>query len=225
MRMTRTAALAIGAALATLGSARVHAQATPSSSAVEYAKHLTGRLKSELNLTPQQEAKVQELNVASASEVEQLLKKYGPDTSAAGDAALVKGVITARRANQQELKKVLTPEQWNEHQRNKAQRLAVSQTELMAYDLGLTSEQILEVERINIDGANKLYKEIDKLPATPKPTRQQVREAAKPAFEERDAALQQVLTAAQWNKLQGNRRALRDLLVEQAEPTVASVKP
>ena len=223
MRISRTAALAVG--LMTLGSAAAFAQATPSSTAVMYAKHLTEQLKSELSLTPQQEAKVQEINVASASEVEKLLQKYGADTTAKSDAALVKGVLVARRANQQALKKILTPVQWNDHQRNKAQRLAVTQTELMAYDLGLSTEQVLEVERINLDGANKLYKAIDKLPATPKPTRQQLREAAKPAFEERDAELQRVLTAAQWSKLQENRRALRELFVEQAETTVASAKP
>jgi hypothetical protein len=222
MRISRTAALAVG--LMTLGSAAAFAQATPSSTAVMYAKSLTERLKSELSLTPQQETKVQEINVASASEVEQLLQKYSGDTTAAGDAALVKGVLRARQSNQEALKKVLTPVQWNEHQRNKAQRLASTQTELMAYDLGLTTEQLLEVQRINLDGANQLYKAIDKLPATPKPTRQQLREAAKPVFEARDAELQRILTAAQWTKLQENRRALRDILVEQAETTVAVAK-
>ena len=222
MRISRTAALAVG--LMTLGSGPVLAQAAPSTSAVAYAQHLTERLKSELSLTPQQEPKVQEINVASASQIEQLLQKYGSDTTAAGDAALVKGVLAARRSNQEALKKVLTPVQWNEHQRNKAQRLALTQTELMAYDLGLTNEQILEVERINLESANKLYKAIDKLPASPKPTRQQLREAAKPTFEERDVELKRVLTAAQWTKLQENRRALREILVEQAETTVAVMK-
>lgn len=222
MRISRTAALAIGL---TLGSAPAFAQATPSSAAVTYAKTLTDRLKSELSLTPQQETKVQEINVASASEVEKILQKYSGDTTAAGDAALVKGVLRARRSNQEALKKVLTPVQWNEHQRNKAQRLASTQTELMAYDLGLTTEQILEVQRINLEGANQLYKAMDKLPATPKPTRQQLREAAMPAFAARDIELKRVLTAAQWSKLEENRRALREILLEQAETTVASAKP
>src|SRR5687768_1084088 len=118
----------------------VAAQATPAtgtSTADQIAQYTTSKLTTELNLTPDQVPKVQKVNVASAKELEKLVAKYEKDTSIAGDAALVKGYAGLVRANQAELKKILTPAQWTMHQQNKAERLARTQTEFMAYDLDL----------------------------------------------------------------------------------------
>jgi len=193
------------------------------STADQIAQYTTTKLTTELNLTPDQVPKVQKVNVASAKELEKLVAKYEKDTSIAGDAALVKGYAQLVRANQVELKKILTPAQWTMHQQNKAERLARTQTEFMAYDLDLSVNQLTDVERINLSGANQLVTALDNVPGA-KPTQQARLAAAKPIIDARDAALEKVLTVDQFKKMQANRRALHDLLLAEATaaPTSAA---
>jgi hypothetical protein len=160
--------------------------------------------------------------------MEKLLDKYSADTTLAGSKALVKGLITVIRSNQTELKKVLTPAQWTLHQQHKAERLALSQTEFMAADLDLTRQQILDVSRINLETANKLVRALDKPLSAAKPTPQAIAEAARPAMDERDVALNRVLTADQLSKMQYKRRVLREVLLEEASspnPSAAAAAP
>ena len=204
------------------------AQATAASNAEKVAQYTTDQLKSELNLTADQVPKVQRINVATAKSLQALIDKYDADTSAKAASALTKGLVAAVRTNQTELKKVLTPAQWTQHQGNKAQRLALSQTEVMASNLDLTRDQILEVQRINMDGANKLVAALDKPMASGKPTHTALLEAAKPAIDARDAELQKVLTVEQWKKMATTRGAFRSLLVDQASgptPAAAAAAP
>ena len=225
----RIAALTIAAALAVSTSAI--AQDTGTSTAQVVAQYKTDQLKSELNLTPDQVPKVEKIHLASAQALGKLFRKYEGDTSAAASAAVAKGLVAELRSNQTQLKKVLTPAQWTLHQQHKVQRLAQSQTESMASELNLTRQQILDVSRINMDGANKLVVALDKPLGTTKPTHEALLEAAKPAMDERDAALQKVLTVDQWKKVETNRRALHDLFVTQAtasptpSPAAAAPRP
>ena len=223
----RMAAMTLVAAL-TAVSTSATAQATAAANAEKVAQYSTDELKSELNLTADQVPKVQKINVATAKSLQQLIDKYEEDTSAQAASALTKGLVAAVRKNQTELKKVLTPAQWTLHQGNKAQRLALAQTEVMASNLDLTRDQILDVQRINMDGANKLVAALDKPMATGKPTHTALLEAAKPAIDARDAELQKVLTVEQWKKMATTRGAFRSLLVDQASgptPAAAAAAP
>ena len=223
----RMAAMTLVAALAAASTSAI-AQATAASNAEKVAQYSTEQLKSELNLTADQVPKVQKINVATAKSLQQLIDKYDEDTSAQAASALTKGLVGAVRTNQTELKKVLTPAQWTLHQGNKAQRLALAQTEVMASNLDLTRDQILDVQRINMDGANKLVAALDKPMATGKPTHTALLEAAKPAIDARDAELQKVLTVEQWKKMATTRSAFRSLLVDQASgptPAAAAAAP
>ena len=225
----RMAAMTLVAALAAVSTSAT-AQATAAANAEKVAQYSTDELKSELNLTDDQVPKVQKINVATAKSLQQLIDKYDEDTSAQAASALTKGLVAAVRTNQTELKKVLTPAQWTLHQGNKAQRLALAQTEVMASNLDLTRDQILDVQRINMDGANKLVAALDKPMATGKPTHTALLEAAKPAIDARDAELQKVLTVEQWKKMATTRGAFRSLLVDQASgptpaPAAAAPKP
>jgi hypothetical protein len=138
-------------------------------------------------------------------------------------------MVTEIRANQTELKKILTPTQWTLHQQHKAERLAMTQTEFMASDLNLSRQQILDVQRINLAAANKLVPALDKPLGAAKPMPQALMEAAKPVMDERDAALQQVLTADQLKMAQLKRRALHELFVTEAtaspNPSAAAAAP
>jgi len=223
----RMAAMTLVAALAAASTSAI-AQATAASNAEKVAQYSTEQLKSELNLTADQVPKVQKINVATAKSLQQLIDKYDEDTSAQAASALTKGLVGAVRTNQTELKKVLTPAQWTLHQGNKAQRLALAQTEVMASNLDLTRDQILDVQRINMDGANKLVAALDKPLSGSKPTHQALLDAAKPAVDARDAELQKVLTVEQWKKMQATRGAFRSLLVDQASgptPSAAAAAP
>ena len=155
MRMAAMTLVAALAAMSTSATAQATAQASAASNAEKVAQYSTDQLKSELNLTAEQVPKVQKINHATATSLQQLIHKYDADTSAQAASALTKGLVAAVRTNQTELKKILTPAQWTQHQGNKAQRLAMSQTEAMASNLDLTREQILDVQRINMDGAAK----------------------------------------------------------------------
>jgi hypothetical protein len=229
--MRKAAMTVIAAALAavsTSATAQATAASNAASNAEKVAQYSTDQLKSELNLTAEQVPKVQKINVATAKSLQQLIHKYDADTSAHAASALTKGLVAAVRANQTELKKVLTPAQWTSHQANKAQRLAMAQTEAMASNLDLTREQILDVQRINMDGANKLVAALDKPMSTGKPTHTALVEAAKPAIDARDAELQKVLTVEQWKHMQTTRTAFRSLLVDQASaptPAAAAAAP
>jgi hypothetical protein len=188
------------------------------------ATYLTDRLKTELNLTPEQIPKVKAIGVKGATELEKLINKYAPDTSAAGDAALVKGMLSTMNTSQRELKTVLTPEQWTQHQANRAQRIALNQTEIMAYTLDLSRQQILDVERINLASAGKMVRALDQPVGAAKRTQTETLNVLQPYIAERDSSLVKVLTQAQWKEMQENRRALREVLAEQAN-TVATAKP
>jgi len=224
MKSTRNLGMAAGAMAMLAWGVPLAGQAKPaantakpaSAEATQLAQILTDRLKEELTLTADQIPKVQAINVRGATALETLLNKYDADTSLASDKALVRGIVSGMQTYHGELRKVLTPAQWATHQQHRAQRLALNQTELMAYTLDLSRSQILDVERINMDHANKLVRTLAQPADAPKRTRQQLADAAKPVMDERDAALQQVLTAEQWKVMQANRRAIRDALVEQA---------
>lgn len=229
----RSGAITVVAALAAVSSATAQTptQATSASNVELVAQYATDKLKSELNLTADQIPKVQKINVATAGEMKKLVDKYGADTSLASDRALSRGLVAAIRSNQTQLKNVLTPAQWTLHQQHKAERLAQSQTELMTYELGLSRSQILDVQQINQDGANKLVAALDKPLAGGKPTHQALLDAARPAIAARDSALEKVLTVDQFKKVQSNRRALQELFVSQASanptpaPAAAAPKP
>jgi hypothetical protein len=224
----RMAAVTLVAAALAAVSTSATAQATAAANAEKVAQYSTDQLKSELNLTDDQVPKVQKINVATAKSLQHLIDKYDADTSAAAASALTKGLVAAVRTNQTELKKILTPAQWTQHQGNKAQRLAMSQTEVMASNLDLSREQILDVQRINMDGASKLVAALDKPMSSGKPTHTALLEAAKPAIDARDAELQKVLTVEQWKHMQTTRKAFRSLLVDQASaptPAAAAAAP
>jgi hypothetical protein len=224
----RIAAMTLVATAMAVVSTSATAQATAASDAEKVAQYSTDQLKSELNLTADQVPKVQKINVATAKSLQALTDKYGADTSAEAASALTKGLVAAVRTNQTELKKVLTPVQWTLHQQHKSERLALSQTEVMASNLDLTREQILDVQRINLEGANKLVAALDKPLSGGKPTHTALLEAAKPAVDARDAELQKVLTVEQWKKMQVTRNAFRSLLVDQASaptPAAAAAAP
>ena len=224
----RMPAMTLVAAAMAAVSTSATAQATAASNAEKVAQYSTDQLKSELNLTADQIPKVQKINTATAKSLQELIAKYDADTSAQAASALTKGLVAAVRTNQTELKKILTPAQWTLHQGNKAQRLALSQTEVMASNLDLTRDQILDVQRINMEGANKLVAALDKPLSSGKPTHTALLEAAKPAIDARDAELQKVLTVEQWKKMATTRNAFRSLLVDQASgptPSAAAAAP
>jgi hypothetical protein len=100
--------------------------------------------------------------------------------------------------------------------------MALNQTEIMAYTLDLSRQQILDVERINMTSAGKMIRALDQPAGAAKRTHDETVAVLRPYFAQRDTALQKVLTQAQWKELQENRRALRDLFVEQAEKQVAA---
>ena len=224
----RIAATTMAVALAVSTSAI--AQSKQASNVELVAQYSTEKLTSELNLTPEQVPKVQKVNVASAQQMKKLLDKYGADTSMAASQALAKGMVAAIRSNQTELKKILTPSQWTLHQQHKAERLAMSQTELMASELNLSRQQILDVTRINLESANKLIAALDKpLASGGKPTHQALMTAGRPVVAARDSALEKVLTVDQFKKVLAKRQALQALFVDQASasptPSAAAAAP
>jgi hypothetical protein len=227
----RIGAITIVAALAATSSAIAQTPTkTASASNVELvAQYATDQLKSELDLTSEQIPKVQKINLATAGEIKKLMDKYGTDTSLAADLALARGIVASVRSNQTQLKGVLNPAQWTLHQQHKAERLAQSQTEMMTYELGLSRGQMLDVQRINQEGANKLVAALDKPLAGGKATHQALVDAARPAIASRDSALEKVLTVDQFKKVQSNRRALQELFVSQASasptPAAAAAAP
>jgi hypothetical protein len=116
MRSTRIPAMTVRAAGLVTWCAAVAAAQTPSvqpttpptaaaaqtasANAQVVATYLTDRLKTELNLTPEQIPKVQAIATSGAAELEQLVVTHADDTSAAGDAARVKGMVSTLQSSQ-----------------------------------------------------------------------------------------------------------------------------
>ena len=230
MRMKQISRVVFGAAaLLTCVTTAAVSQSPGTSNVDKVAQYATDRMKADLNLTADQVAKVHKINLVGSQELQTLLRKYDADTSAASDAELARGIVAARRKQQSELKKVFTPAQWTLHQQHKAEQLALSQTEIMAEDLNLTSNQILAVARINQDAATKLVRAIEKPMSETKPVPGALLAAAKPVIAARDSTLEKVLTVAQFKKMQTNRRALMELFVNEAgstpNPSAAAAAP
>lgn len=224
MRTIRIPATALAAAaqLAWATSAIAQTmQAAGKSTADQVAQYATDKLTTELKLTADQVPKVQKINAATAKQLETLIDKYSNDTTAAADAAVVRGYANAMRTNRAEMKKVLTPAQWTMHQQNRAERLAASQTEYMAYDLDLSKEQLPEVAKVNLVSANQLVTALDNVPGA-KPTPKARVDAAKPVLDARETSLEKVLTVDQFKKIQANRKALQDLVLQEATTASAS---
>jgi len=220
MKMKQISRVVFGAAAVLTCVTTAAVSQSPGASNVErVAQYATEKLKTDLNLTADQVTKAHKINLDGATELQALLKKFDADTSAASDAELARGILTARRKQQSELKKIFTPAQWTLHQQHKAEQLALSQTEIMAEDLNLTSDQILAVARINQDGATKLVRAIEKPMSETKPVPGALLAAAKPVIAARDSSLEKVLTVAQFKKMQANRRALMELFVNEAGST------
>jgi hypothetical protein len=234
MATMRTQAIRLGAVVLLAWSAPALGQATGGKAtsapgevvplADQVAKYVTDRLSLELKLTQEQVAKVEKINAGTAKTLKHLSAKYDKDTTLAGDRAYVRGIVTALRTNQAELKKVLTPAQWATHQQNKAERLALNQTDVMIQELKLTTAQYPDVDRINLDAATKLVAALDQPTGTPMKSTAERLKIAQPILQERDEALQKVLTVEQWAQMQHTRRILRELLVQQAATPVPPQK-
>jgi hypothetical protein len=107
----------------------------------------------------------------------------------------------------------------------------MSQTEIMASDLNLTRQQILDVSRINLESANKLVAALDKPMGTTKPTNEALLAAAKPVIDARDEQLHKILTVDQFEKVMLKRLVLHDVLLTEATsratpaPAAAAPRP
>ena len=125
--MSRTLALLAALALTT---AAAHAQTTPAAAAAQtpldrpamrspeqQSQNQTQRLTKALNLSTDQEAKVQQLMLAQRQEVQTAIQSAGGDRKAMGQA-----MRAGRDKFEGQLKTVLTPDQYTKYQQLMAQR-------------------------------------------------------------------------------------------------------
>ena len=97
------------------------AQVTGQEIAEKVANRQTARMETELNLTADQVKKVAQINLAEARNFHQLFTKY---KGGANRQEMIKEALAINRSRETQLQKVLTPQQWQMRQANRAERAA-----------------------------------------------------------------------------------------------------
>jgi hypothetical protein len=194
-----------------------HAQGKGQDIAEKVANLQTARMEKELNLTADQASKVAQINLAEARNFQRLFNKY---KAGANRQEMIREALAVNRSREAQLQKVLTPQQWQTRQANRAERAARMMTKLMTLQLDLTDQQIPEVEQINMTAARNIQSEMAKarVPqgAPPREKLQTVVDI-RSAMEERDQSLQKVLTPEQWRTYEQRREEIREIMRQRLE--------
>ena len=188
------------------------AQVTGQEIAEKVANRQTARMETELNLTADQVKKVAQINLAEARNFHQLFTKY---KGGANRQEMINEALAINRSRETQLQKVLTPQQWQMRQANRAERAARMMTRMMTLHLNLTDQQIPEVEQINLTAARNIQSELGRAGGLQgKPPREKLQTVAdiKSAMEERDQSLQKILTPEQWGIYEQRREEMREIM-------------
>jgi hypothetical protein len=189
-----------------------HAQGKGQDITEKVANLQTARMEKELNLTADQASKVAQINLAEARNFQRLFNKY---KAGANRQEMIREALAVNRSREAQLQKVLTPQQWQTRQANRAERAARMTTRLMTLQLDLTDQQIPEVEQINMTAARNIQSEMAKARGPQgAPTREKLRTVVdiRSAMEERDQSLQKVLTPEQWRTYEQRREEIREIM-------------
>jgi len=195
------------------------AQNEGQSLAEKYAAQATERMKSELNLTASQVPKVHQANLTAARSVADWVKKYLGDPSA-NKKEMVTSALSVSKQYESQLQGILGPSQWSTYLKKKAERNAKMLTQMMTMRYDLTEEQASEVEKINLDAALKIQNAMNQSQDSKNPVQKAVNpiqkmwrdKTFKPILEEREQALQKVLTADQWKSHEQYKMEMREIL-------------
>jgi len=181
------------------------------------ANRQTDKMKTELNLTPDQAQKVSQINMNEARGFQRAFGKY---KGSADKRGMIKEVLAVNKTREMQLRKVLTPQQWQMRQTNKPERVARMMTRMMTLQLNLTDQQVPEVEQINLTAAREMQSEVGSAGnLRGKPLRERLRTVGdiKSAMEERDRSLQKVLTPEQWAIYHESHEEMKGIMREKLQ--------
>ncbi len=231
-RAARAAAFLAIALMVVIGPRTYGAEADPAA----LAANLTDRMKSDLKLSGDQVGRVEAINLEALRKMQALV---GQRAAAAGSASTAGAAGSADNAGvagsggdqratgqalgaifkerETALRGVLTPNQLQTLQQQRAKWTAALETQAMTMELGLSDEQARKVEAIN----QKSTKAMQSILSGPPPTlpRQKMARGRqlRAAADERDTALKSVLTAEQWKTFEAKRDERREMFKERME--------
>lgn len=174
------------------------------------ANKQTARMKTELNLTPDQVQKVSQINMTEVRGFQQAFGKGSADKQ-----GMIQEALAVNKTREMELQQVLTPQQWQMLQAKKPERTARMLTRMMTFQLNLTDQQIPQVEQINLTAVRGMQSEMASAGNLQgKPMRDKLRAVrdVKSALEERDQSLRRVLTPAQWGTYQESEQEMKEMM-------------
>lgn len=182
----------------------------------ELAQSMTDSL-AYLHLTETQKANALAMNKTAASSLVQLAVKAKNDTSFRG-MPLFRQVLGVMKRRNDELKRILTPDQLNAWQKHRIEQLADLQTEMMTAELDLTNEQIPKVYQVNLAYADDLLDNVGKMQGSKNKMQQsKVAKSMKSDSKAKDEALKPILSADQYDIYLAHKEALRQYLKENAK--------
>jgi len=179
----------------------------------ELAQSMTDSL-AYLHLTETQKANALAMNKTAASSLVQLAIKAKNDTSFRG-LPLFRQVLGVMKRRNDELRRILTPDQLKAWQQRRAEQLADLQTEMMIAELDLTNEQTPKVYQVNLAYAGDLLDNVGKMQESKnKMQRSKVAKSMKSDSKAKDEALKPILSADQYDIYLANKDAMRQYLKE-----------
>jgi hypothetical protein len=182
-------------------------------SADQIAQRMTERLNAEVTLTPEQVEPVAKIHRTTADRLCDMSPRCNPSAKK-GTLQQAAGLF---RQQQEQLKGILTPEQWSAFESHRAERSAEAQTRIQTARLGLSEAQVVQVEPINLDAARNLQRVVANAKNADRRQRRAALKEARSVQATREQALEKILTADQWKLYQKDKEAMRAMLRERIE--------
>jgi hypothetical protein len=142
-----------------------------------------------LGLTPDQTKQLVQANATALQSIQDL--KANPPSDKKDEMKAIRSIMDTRKAT---LGKIMTPDQLKQFTANNQQDTASLMTLSLSKDLNLSSDQMDQIDKINLDYIQKMTGALNEK------RKVQAARAAKGAVGDKEAALKKVLTPDQWTQ-------------------------
>jgi hypothetical protein len=166
-----------------------------------------------LGLTSNQKTQVSGFNKTAATSLRDLGKKAKTDTSLHG-RVLIGHVLDIMKQRNDELKKILTPDQAKLFQQHQAQQLADLQTKMMTTQLDLTEKQIPQVYDINLKSTQAILANMPNVRDGNEFKKIKAGNDLKVALKDKDKEMKKILSPDQYTKYEKNKTEMQAAIKE-----------
>ncbi|PKF73486.1 hypothetical protein [Chryseobacterium sp. PMSZPI] len=164
-----------------------------------------------LNLTDNQKNKVLYINKVAADSLNALDKKIGNNSNILNNKAITSELVSIMVQRDASLRKILTPEQEGQFEKNRIKELASFRTLVMIPLLDLTDQQVPQVYDINFKSVQAMQNDLDKRNKSNRATNEQdARRIITNQFKNVDKDFEAILSPSQITIYKNNEQMLID---------------